>query len=64
MAQRIVLDELFLTVRIPRDLSDRQVAAIRRRLKRRDFLSQLRRTVRGLVSSFPELAAVSVMVSR
>jgi hypothetical protein len=64
MAKRVVLDELHLTVRIPNDLPNIQTQEIRRTLNENNFMSRLRRSLRLIMSAYPELAVVSVSVTR
>ena len=64
MARTVVIDELHLTIRIPKNLPDDQAGAIRRTLDGADFTNRLRRAVQGVVRAFWELSAVSITLSR
>ena len=64
MAKSVVIDELHLTIRVPNDLPDDEAEAIRRTLGGDDFMSQLRRAVRGAVRGFEELSGVRVSLTR
>jgi hypothetical protein len=64
MAKRVVLDELRLTFRIPNNLLYTQTQEIRRTLNGNKFMSRLRRALRLIMRAYPELAVVSVSVSR
>ncbi len=64
MARTVVLDELFVTLRTPADLSEVGAAAARRTLGGDDLLARLRRAVRAVIRSYPELACLLVTVSR
>jgi hypothetical protein len=64
VANRVVLDELHLTVRISNELSETQTKQIRQRLTSKEFMSQLRQAIRGVFTACPELVVVSLSVSR
>ncbi|HVK09431.1 MAG TPA: hypothetical protein VM597_11705 [Gemmataceae bacterium] len=64
MPHPVVIDELFLTLRVPADLPDADVEAVRRVLAGAAFLPRLRKTVRAVIQSHPELARVRAKVSR
>ena len=64
MAKFVLLDELQITLRIPNDLSDEQIEAIRQTLASADFVKRLRQALRATMGNFPELAAVRVSLSR
>ena len=64
MAKTVLLDELFVTVRVPADLSDADTEAARRTLAGDEFLGRLRRAVRAVIRESPELAGVRVTVTR
>jgi hypothetical protein len=64
VAERIVLDELHLTVRIPSKQSKTRTEQIHRRLKGKEFMSRLRRAIRAVFRACPELAIASLSVSR
>ena len=60
----VVIDELHLTVRVPGDLPDDAAEAVREALAADEFMSRLRRAVRAVVRTFPELNAVRVSLTR
>jgi hypothetical protein len=62
MAKTVVIDELYITLRVPAGLPD--IAAVRRTLKEPKFLSRLRRAVRAAVRALPQLASCRLKVSR
>ena len=64
MAKTVTLDELHLTLRVPNDLPDEEVEAIRRALAGDDFMSRLRRAVRAALRAVPELSAVRASLTR
>jgi hypothetical protein len=64
VANHVVLDELHLTVRISKKLSETQTRQIRQRLKSREFVSRIRRAMRAVFTACPELAVVSLTLSR
>ena len=64
MAKTVVLDELLLTVRVPADLPDAEVDAVRRALESDEFVARLRRAVRTVLVAFPDLAPVRVTLSQ
>lgn len=64
MAKTVILDELHLTLRVPNDLPDEEVEAIRRTLAGDDFMSRLRRAVRATLRAVPELSAVRASLTR
>ena len=64
MAKRIVLDELHLTVSISSKLPETQTEQIRQRLNGKEFMSRLRRAIRAVFMACPELAVVSLSVTR
>lgn len=64
MAKTVTLDELHLTLRVPNDLPDEEVEAIRRAIAGDDFMSRLRRAVRAALRAVPELSAVRVSLIR
>lgn len=64
MLEGVLVDELHLTLRIPNDLPEGDVEAIRRTLAAGDFLDRLRRAVHAAVREFHELSAVKASVTR
>ena len=63
MAKSVLLDELHLTLRIPKDLPYEQIEAIRQTLANADFVKRLRQALRATISGFPELAVVHISLS-
>lgn len=64
MAETNLIDELHLTVRVPDDLPEATVDAIRRTLADDVFLNQLRRAIEGAFGNFPELAPCRPTLNR
>jgi hypothetical protein len=64
MAKTLIIDELHMTFRIPSDLPDDEADAIPRALDGDEFLNRLRRAIRAVVRSLPELSAVRVALTR
>ena len=60
----VILDEWQLTFRIPADLPDPEVDAIRAVLDDPQFLARLRAALRRVLRADPELTPVRVTVSR
>jgi len=60
----VILDEWQLTFRIPADLPDAEVDAIRAVLDDADFLARLRTALRRVLLADPELTPVRVTVGR
>lgn len=63
-ADGVAVDELHLTLRIPNDLPEDEVEAIRRVLAGGDFLDRLHWAVLAAVRTIPELSAVRVSLAR
>ena len=61
---RVTLDVFLVTVLIPKNLPDDDVAKVRRTLNRVTFSTQLQQTVTTLLQRFPTLAAVTLTLSR
>ena len=64
MPKTVILDEWHLTFRIPADLPDPDVDAIRRVLDDPPFLARLRDAFRRVLFADPELTPVRVTVGR
>jgi len=64
MAKSVVLDELHVTFRVPSDMPDTQTEEIGLTFRTTEFMSHLRRVVRSLVRTYPDLALVTVAVTR
>ena len=60
----VVIDEIHLTFRILGDLPDDAAEAVREALAGDEFMSRLRRAVRVVVWTFPELNVVRVSLTR
>ena len=61
---RVTLDVFLVTLLIPKNLPDDDVAKVRRTLNRATVSTQLRQTVTTLLQRFPTLAAVTLTLSR
>ena len=64
MARNIVLDEIHLTVHMPRGNPAGVYNAALRTLKQRTFLTALRRAVGEIIQRYPSLARVRFTISR
>lgn len=64
MPETVVIDELHLTVRVPADLPEDQSEIVRRTLHGEEFMARLRRAVRRAFRAHPELAVVTVALTR
>ena len=64
MSQAVVIDELFVTLRVPRDLPETEIEMVRQTLASATFLKRLRSVILATVGEFPALGPVSVTVSR
>jgi hypothetical protein len=64
MAKQLTIDEIHLTLRIPGDLPDDEVEAIRQTLADEEFMRRLRRAVRASLRALPELTAVRASLTR
>lgn len=64
MAKTVTIDELHLTIRIPNDLPDDEVEAIRKSLAAVDFMARLRKAIREAIRAFPQLSIVRVSINR
>jgi hypothetical protein len=64
MPTTVILDEWQLTFRIPADLPDAEVDAIRAVLDDPQFLARLRTALRRVLLADPELTPVRVTVGR
>jgi len=60
----VILDEWHLTFRIPADLPDADVEAVRAVLDDADFLARLRTALRRVLRADPALTPVRVTVGR
>ncbi|OWK34107.1 hypothetical protein [Fimbriiglobus ruber] len=63
-ADRVVFDELHVTLLIPRDLSDTAVERARRVVNGRPFVGRVRRAIADVLTRSPSLAPVAVVVTR
>ena len=64
MPKAVVIDELFVTVRVPADLPEKEAGAVRETLSGDAFLDRLRAAILAAVQEFSALAPVAVTVSR
>jgi hypothetical protein len=67
MARTVVLDEIYLVVRVPADLPPRRARLLRRAIASARFAVRLRTTACGALARVPEARAnvrVSVHVAR
>ena len=63
MAQRILMEDLYLTVFAPHNLPEQEHDAIRQTLDDPRFHARLRRAVRGVVRRHPSLTKVKITVT-
>ncbi len=64
MGDTVLVDELHLTVRVPADLAEPEVEAVRRTLAGDAFAARLRDAIAAVAREFPDLAPAAVVVSR
>lgn len=64
MAKEIVIDELHVSFFVPRNLSGKRGAAIRRTLLGARFQAVLQRALLDTVEQFPALAGIRFSISR
>lgn len=64
MGDTVLVDELHLTVRVPTDLAEPEIEAVRRTLAGDAFADRLRDAVAAVAREFSDLAPVSTTVSR
>lgn len=64
MSETNLIDELYLTVRVPTDLPEDKLDAIRRTLADDGFVDRLRNAVLSVFRERPELGVASVSVTR
>ncbi len=64
MAKTVLLDEWHITFRIPSDLPNADVRAVRRALTGQAFTNAVRRAVVAVVRARPVLTSVRVAVGR
>jgi len=64
MAKTAVLDELHVTFRVPSDMLDTQTEEIGLTFRTPEFMNHVRRVVRNVIRIYPDLALVTVTVSR
>jgi hypothetical protein len=64
VAETNLIDELHLTVRVPDDLPEEKLAAVRRTLADDDFLDRLRHAVLSVFRERTELGVAAVSLSR
>lgn len=63
MPRLVVLHEIHVTVRVPADLPDSEVAAVRRVVLTRAFLTRLKKAVRDLIAHDLAARVVRLRVS-
>ena len=59
-----LLDVFLLSLSVPKDIPDAEIAAARRVLDRRSFRKKLLRAVEAIFREHPELAAVALALTR
>ena len=64
MPRVVVIDELFVTLRVPRNLPETEIDAVRQTLASATFLKRLQTVILATLREFPALGPVSVTVSR
>ncbi len=64
MSRSILIDELYLTVRAPRGLSDSDYDMMRQALDDAHFQAGLRRVVRAFFRQYPALLRARVNITR
>jgi hypothetical protein len=64
MPKTVVIDELFLTVRIPAGVPDAEAVRIYRTLTGSRFMRKLREAIRAAIRAVPELTPCRVSLSR
>jgi hypothetical protein len=64
MPRYILLDELHLTVSVPRELPESTIRTIRRHLNSLSFHAAVRQAIRGVFQNHPQLRKVRVRMSR
>jgi hypothetical protein len=63
MPHLVLLEEIHVEVRLPADSADREVAAVRRVILTRAFLSRLKKAVRDLIAHDLAARVVHLRVS-
>ena len=63
-SKTLMIDEVHLSLRIPADLPDDEVEAVRQTLAGDDFMSRLLRAVRAVIRDSEELNRVQVSLTR
>jgi hypothetical protein len=64
LSKLIIIDDLHITFRVPEDLPEAVLKAVRRILAGDPFLDRLGRGVREVVQEFPELNTCRVSLTR
>ncbi len=64
MGDTVLIDELHLTIRVPADLAEPEIEAVRRTLAGNAFADRLRDAIASVAREFPDLAPAAVAVSR
>jgi hypothetical protein len=60
----MLLDQFHIDVRVPRNLPEKKIAAIRRILDAAKFHAEFRRAVCAVFQKFPELKQARIRLSR
>lgn len=64
MTQLVLIDEIHLVVRAPRDLPDAESVQMARTLNQARFTSRLRQAVRDVFRSYPSLRKAKIALER
>jgi hypothetical protein len=64
MESTILIDQLFITVRVPAELPETEVDLIRRTLPELEFMRHLEQAIQAAFRAFPELSMVRVSLAR
>ena len=64
MTERILLDQLLITINVPKNLPAEDSGAIVRTLRSRRFQAAFERAVKQFVSRYPALRLVNLFISR
>lgn len=64
MPKSVLMDELFVSLRIPEGMANTEYHAIRRVLFDRRFLPAVRQAVRNVIRAYPALGRVRLTVTR
>jgi hypothetical protein len=64
MAKTVVLEDVRVAFRVPADLPDRNAGTVERVLRSPRFMRGLRRAIPDVIVKYPELAQVTLTLSR